>query len=181
MLQSFGRALRPCKIAPAACHSHGFILQLEHGSWISFLGGWAMASLMHETTVWNGRFAKTTCSQCFVQIRSKDIKTIYCMLWVRPTCKSCNIFSSTFTMFTFLGTIADSGATLLRNTCYIMLLYRIASSMVPAAAFFTNGNLACSVQQVSMQTQKMATPVSAAKEFISGPRVLQAQFVLSLV
>lgn len=84
-------------------------------------------------------------------------------------------------MFTFLGTIADSGATLLRNTCYIMLLYRIASSMVPAAAFFTNGNLACSVQQVSMQTQKMATPVSAAKEFISGPRVLQAQFVLSLV
>jgi hypothetical protein len=137
-----------------------------------------MTSLMHETTVWNGRFAKTTCSQCFVQIRSKGIKTMYCMLWLRAICKSCNIsFSSTFTMFTFLGTIADCGAKLLKNTCYCIKLRLVWSRL---QRFLANGNPARSVQQVSMQTQKMATPVSAAKEFISGPRVVQAQFVLNL-
>ena len=137
-----------------------------------------MTSLMHETTVWNGRFAKTTCSQCFVQIRSKGIKTMYCMLWLRAICKSCNIsFSSTFTMFTFLGSIADCGAKLRENTCYCINLRLVWSRL---QRFFANGNPARSDQQVSMQTQKMATPVSAAKEFISGPRVVQAQFVLNL-
>lgn len=104
-----------------------------------------MTSLMHETTVWNGRFAKTTCSQCFVQIRSKGIKTMYWMLWLRAICKSCNIsFSSTFTMFTFLGTIADCGAKLLKNTCYCIKL-RLVWSRLPR--FFANGNPARSVQQ----------------------------------
>ena len=64
----------------------------------------------------------------------------------------------------------------------LLPLCKIASTMIPVAAFFINGYLARSLQKaanlVAVQIQKMATAVVAAKEFISGPRVVQAQFVL---